>query len=205
MSIEVVNESAYDGVNEESLIDVASFVLSEMDIHPDAEVTISLVDIPTMSELHLKWMDLEGPTDVLSFPMDELTPSMGRPDAPDAGPAMLGDIILCPEFAEKQAERAGHDLGHELCLLTAHGCLHLLGYDHVEPAQEQEMFALQNDLLRDWYKNCEQRFVRYQPKPTGAQAFPTAADRAQLEELFSGEGILPIAQPLSTQQPEEHQ
>lgn len=205
MSIEVVNESGFAGVNEESLIDVASFVLSEMDVHPDAEVTISIVDIPTMSELHLRWMDLEGPTDVLSFPMDELTPGMGRPDAPEPGPAMLGDIILCPEFAEKQAERAGHDLGHELCLLTAHGCLHLLGYDHVEPTQEQEMFALQNELLQDWYKDCEQRFVRYQPKPTGPQAFPTAADRAKLEEIFPGGGILPIAQPVRAELPKDNQ
>lgn len=97
MSIEVVNESGYDGVNEESLADVATFVLREMDIHPSAEVTVSVVDVPTMSELHLRWMGLEGPTDVMSFPMDELTPNMGRPDSAGFGPAMLGDIILCPE------------------------------------------------------------------------------------------------------------
>ncbi|GAA1471935.1 rRNA maturation RNase YbeY [Corynebacterium felinum] len=182
MTIEVVNESGFDGVNEESLIDVARFVLKEMDVHPEAEATISVVDVATMSDLHMQWMDLEGPTDVMSFPMDELTPGMGRPDAQAPGPQMLGDIILCPEFALKQAEKAGHDLGHELCLLTTHGCLHLLGYDHIEPAEEQEMFALQNELLRDWYADCEKRGIRFQPKPSGPGAFPSAAQRAELDE-----------------------
>ncbi|AKK06630.1 putative rRNA maturation factor [Corynebacterium mustelae] len=198
MTIEVINESGYPGVNEESLIDVTTFVLGEMDVHPQAEVTISIVDIPTMSDLHVRWMDLEGPTDVMSFPMDELTPGMGRPDAPDSGPAMLGDIILCPEFAEKQAEKAGHDLGHELCLLTTHGCLHLLGYDHVVPAEEQKMFALQNELLADWYSDCEKRGVSYQPKPTGPGAFPSAADRAELDKLVPGGGIPAIGEPTTT-------
>ncbi|MDO4631026.1 MAG: rRNA maturation RNase YbeY [Corynebacterium sp.] len=196
MSIEVINESGYDGVNEESLADVAAFVLREMDIHPRAEVTISVVDTPTISELHLRWMDLEGPTDVMSFPMDELTPNMGRPDSAGFGPAMLGDIILCPEFAHKQAEKAGHGLGHELCLLTTHGCLHLLGYDHVDPKEEQEMFALQNELLLDWYKNCAERGIEFQPKPTGPGAFPSAADRAELDKQVPGGGIPAIGEPV---------
>ena len=202
MSIEVVNESGYDGVNEESLADVATFVLREMDIHPSAEVTVSVVDIPTMSELHLRWMGLEGPTDVMSFPMDELTPNMGRPDSAGFGPAMLGDIILCPEFAHKQATKAGHDLGHELCLLTTHGCLHLLGFDHITPEQEQKMFALQNELLMDWYAYCADRHIEFQPKPTGPGAFPSAADRAELDNQLAadaksaGQGGIPaIAEP----------
>ncbi|SPJ41274.1 Endoribonuclease YbeY [Corynebacterium diphtheriae subsp. lausannense] len=195
MSIEVVNESGFEGVNEEALIDVATFVLGEMDVHPDAEATISVVDVATMSDLHVRWMDLEGPTDVMSFPMDELTPSMGRPDAQSFGPAMLGDIILCPEFAAKQAAKAGHDIGHELALLTTHGCLHLLGYDHIEPEDEQEMFALQNELLQDWYTYCARRGVEFQPKPSNAGAFPSAADRAELDKLVPGGGIPAIGEP----------
>lgn len=195
MSIEVVNESGFDGVNEEALIDVATFVLGEMDVHPDAEATISVVDVATMSDLHVRWMDLEGPTDVISFPMDELTPGMGRPDAQPFGPAMLGDIILCPEFAAKQAAKAGHDMGHELALLTTHGCLHLLGYDHIEPEDEQEMFALQNELLQDWYTYCARRGVEFQPKPSNAGAFPSAADRAELDKLVPGGGIPAIGEP----------
>ncbi|AEX79342.1 rRNA maturation RNase YbeY [Corynebacterium diphtheriae] len=195
MSIEVVNESGFDGVNEEALIDVATFVLGEMDVHPDAEATISVVDVATMSDLHVRWMDLEGPTDVMSFPMDELTPGMGRPDAQPFGPAMLGDIILCPEFAAKQAAKAGHDMGHELALLTTHGCLHLLGYDHIEPEDEQEMFSLQNELLQDWYTYCARRGVEFQPKPSNAGAFPSAADRAELDKLVPGGGIPAIGEP----------
>ncbi|CAB0775459.1 endoribonuclease YbeY [Corynebacterium diphtheriae] len=195
MSIEVVNESGFDGVNEEALIDVATFVLGEMDVHPDAEATISVVDVATMSDLHVRWMNLEGPTDVMSFPMDELTPGMGRPDAQPFGPAMLGDIILCPEFAAKQAAKAGHDMGHELALLTTHGCLHLLGYDHIEPEDEQEMFALQNELLQDWYTYCARRGVEFQPKPSNAGAFPSAADRAELDKLVPGGGIPAIGEP----------
>ncbi|EUA87707.1 putative rRNA maturation factor YbeY [Mycobacterium ulcerans str. Harvey] len=63
---------------------------------------------------------------------------------------MLGDIVLCPEFAAEQAAAAGHSLGHELALLTIHGVLHLLGYDHGEPDEEKEMFALQDRLLEEW-------------------------------------------------------
>ena len=100
-----------------------------------------LLDTAAMADLHMRWMDLPGPTDVMSFPMDELEPG-GRPDAPEPGPAMLGDIVLCPEFAAEQAAAAGHSLGHELALLTIHGVLHLLGYDHAEPDEEKEMFAL---------------------------------------------------------------
>jgi probable rRNA maturation factor len=108
-----------------------------------------LLDTAAMADLHMRWMDLPGPTDVMSFPMDELEPG-GRPDAPEPGPAMLGDIVLCPEFAAEQAAAAGHSLGHELALLTIHGVLHLLGYDHAEPDEEKEMFALQRSLLEDW-------------------------------------------------------
>ena len=139
MSIEFLNESGFEGVNEEMLIDVASYAFGAMDINPDAECTITCVDLKTIEDLHVRWMDLEGPTDVMSFPMDELTPGAiaggGRPDAADPGPAMLGDIVLCPEFALRQAEAAGHSLGHELALLTVHGCLHLLGNDHSHPGR----------------------------------------------------------------------
>ena len=191
MSIEFINESRYDGVNEEMLIDVCSYALGRLDVNPDAECTITAVDLDTIADLHVRWMDLEGPTDVMSFPMDELTPGAtgGRPDAAEAGPAMLGDIVLCPEFAQRQATAAGHSLGHELALLTVHGCLHLLGYDHTTAAEEKEMFGLQNELLADWYEDLAARGVSYQPKPSGPKAFPDAAERAKLDEEVPGGGI----------------
>ncbi|KHO28807.1 MULTISPECIES: rRNA maturation RNase YbeY [Corynebacterium] len=191
MSIEFINESGFDGVNEEMLIDVCSYALGRLDVNPDAECTITAVDLQTIADLHVRWMDLEGPTDVMSFPMDELTPGAtgGRPDAPEAGPAMLGDIVLCPEFAQRQANAAGHSLGHELALLTVHGCLHLLGYDHTTAAEEKEMFGLQNELLADWYEDLDSRGVSYQPKPSGPKAFPDAAERAELDKEVPGGGI----------------
>ncbi|WP_306507425.1 rRNA maturation RNase YbeY [Corynebacterium sp.] len=191
MSIEFINESGFEGVNEEMLIDVASYALGRLDVNPDAECTITAVDLQTIADLHVRWMDLEGPTDVMSFPMDELTPGAtgGRPDAAEAGPAMLGDIVLCPEFAQRQATAAGHSLGHELALLTVHGCLHLLGYDHTTAAEEKEMFGLQNELLADWYEDLDSRGVSYQPKPSGPKAFPDAAERARLDEEVPGGGI----------------
>ena len=148
MSIEVSNESGID-VSEEELISVARFVIRKMKVNPAAELSMVLLDLNAMADLHMRWMDLPGPTDVMSFPMDELEPG-GRPDAPEPGPSMLGDIVLCPQFAADQAVAAGHSLGHELALLTVHGVLHLLGYDHAEPDEEKEMFALQRQLLEEW-------------------------------------------------------
>lgn len=148
MSIEVSNESDLD-VSEMELVSVARFVIEQMKVNPAAELSLVLLDTAAMADLHMRWMDLPGPTDVMSFPMDEIEPG-GRPDAPEPGPAMLGDIVLCPEFAAQQAATAGHSLGHELALLTVHGVLHLLGYDHAEPDEEKEMFALQNRLLEQW-------------------------------------------------------
>jgi probable rRNA maturation factor len=148
VSIEVSNESGLD-VSEVELVSVAKFVLGKMDVNPGAELSMVLLDTAAMADLHMRWMDLPGPTDVMSFPMDELEPG-GRPDAPEAGPSMLGDIALCPEFAAEQAAAAGHSLGQELALLTVHGVLHLLGYDHAEPDEEKEMFALQRRLLEEW-------------------------------------------------------
>ena len=158
MSIEVANESGLD-VSEDELISVARFVIGKLNVNPGAELSMVLLDTTAMADLHMRWMDLPGPTDVMSFPMDELEPG-GRPDAPEPGPSMLGDIVLCPEFAAEQAAAAGHSLGHELALLTVHGVLHLLGYDHAEPEEEREMFALQRELLEEWVAEQVQLYHR---------------------------------------------
>ena len=97
-----------------------------------------------METLHVQWMDLPGPTDVMSFPMDELRP--GRAGSEPAE-GVLGDVVLCPSVAAKQAREAGHATEEELLLLTTHGILHLLGYDHATPEEEKEMFELQRQLL----------------------------------------------------------
>ena len=149
MSIEVANESGV-AVDEAALASVARHVLAAMQVNPAAELSIMVVTTEVMTELHERWMDEPGPTDVMAFPMDELVDESRRPDAPEIGPALLGDVVLCPAFAAAQARKAGHGLADELALLTVHGVLHLLGYDHAEPEQEREMFGLQNALLSDW-------------------------------------------------------
>lgn len=148
MSIELANESGM-AVDEESIVSVARFALDRMRVSPLAELSVQLVTLDVMEDLHERWMDLPGPTDVMAFPMDEL--DTRRPDAPEmSGPALLGDVVLCPAFAKDQARKAGHSLGAELHLLTVHGVLHLLGYDHAEPDEEREMFGLQNRILEEY-------------------------------------------------------
>ncbi len=143
MSIEVNNESSVP-VDETALLRLASYALDQMHVHPDAELAIVLVDEAAMEQLHVQWMDEPGPTDVLSFPMDELRP--GTEDQPTPA-GLLGDVVLCPQVAESQAQTAGHSTLEELLLLTTHGILHLLGFDHAEPEEEKEMFGIQRDIL----------------------------------------------------------
>ena len=197
MSIEVYNESGMGEVNEEELIDVARFALWSLDVHSSAELSIHIVDLETIADLHVRWLDLPGPTDVMSFPMDELTPGWGRKDGPPPGPGVLGDIMLCPDFAQGQADKAGHPLAHELDLLTVHGVLHLLGFDHVVPEEEQRMFALQNEILANWYDSQEERGVHFAPKPAGAAAFPTAADRDDSDGNGNSVWSNPVPPPFS--------
>ena len=143
MSIEVNDESG-EGIDAERVAALARFVLDRLRVHPQAELSVLAVDVATMSSLHQQWMDEEGPTDVLSFPMDELRPGT---DDEDPEPGLLGDVVLCPPVAAQQAAAAGHPTAQELDLLTTHGILHLLGYDHAEPDEEREMFELQRQLL----------------------------------------------------------
>ena len=149
VSVELTNESGFP-VEEEALQAVTLHAMSQLKVHPDAEVAIVLVDEKAMSELHLQWMDEAGPTDVLSFPMDELRPGL---EGEDAAEGILGDIVLCPTVAQKQAEAAGHSLTDELQMLTVHGMLHLLGFDHAEAEEEKEMFGLQGDILRTFQES----------------------------------------------------
>jgi probable rRNA maturation factor len=146
MSIEVLNESG-DTIDVTALSRLARFTMDQMRVHPMAELCIKLVDEATIAELNEKWMDKEGPTDVLAFPMDELRPGLVN-EEPEEG--VLGDLVLCPDIAAKQGETAGHGTEAEIELLTVHGILHLLGYDHAEPEEHKEMFGLQDELLAAW-------------------------------------------------------
>jgi len=157
VSIDIANESGV-GVDEFALATIARYVLDELGIHPLAELSVLLVDEKAMAKLHKDWMNEPGPTDVLAFPMDELRPphlggvNVGRAGAEEPGPdpGLLGDVVLCPQVAAVQARGAGHSTQDELELLAVHGILHLLGYDHAEPAQEREMFSLQDEIVVAW-------------------------------------------------------
>ena len=149
MSVDVYNESGF-GLDEKMLERVARHVLDRMGVSPLAELSIVLVDVERMTELHVKWMNEPGPTDVLAFPMDELHDQRDDGDESDAPPTLLGDVVLCPSVAEAQGRQAGHSTEDELHLLCTHGVLHLLGYDHGEPQEEREMFTLQTQLLQSW-------------------------------------------------------
>jgi probable rRNA maturation factor len=111
-------------------------------------LAIVFVDEPAMEKLHIEWMEEPGPTDVLSFPMDELRPGI---DGVPSEPGLLGDIVVCPQVATSQAVVAGHSTSNEICMLVTHGILHLLGFDHAEPDEEREMFGLQAQILADFY------------------------------------------------------
>lgn len=147
MSVEINNDSGQQ-VDELRALHLADFALDYLHIDARAELAIQFVDVPTMSQLHVQWMDEEGPTDVLSFPMDELR--MGTEDEPTPA-GLLGDIVVCPEYAQGNADKAGHTLMNEILLLITHGILHLLGFDHVTPEEEAEMFGLQRKVLDAFY------------------------------------------------------
>lgn len=143
MTIEVRNETTTE-VDEKEFVELSRFVFEAMHLHPATELSILFVDEPAMERLHVQWMDEPGPTDVLSFPMDELTP--GTPDR-TAPEGLLGDVVLCPSVAARQAAEAGHSAVEEMLLLTVHSILHLLGYDHMEEDERKVMFDLQRKLL----------------------------------------------------------
>lgn len=148
MSVDVANESGTP-VDESALVTLARHVLDRMQVHPQAELSVVLLDVDAMEKLHVTWMEEPGPTDVLAFPLDELRSGRGDHDQ-DPQPALLGDVVLCPEVAVRQSAEAGHSMQDELHLLCTHGILHLLGFDHGEPEEEREMFDLQRDLLESW-------------------------------------------------------
>jgi probable rRNA maturation factor len=146
VSIEILDESG-TGLDVQQLASLSRFVMDRMRVHPLAELCIKAVDVDTMAELNEQWMEKEGPTDVLAFPMDELRPGLVDQE-PEEG--VLGDLVLCPDVAVRQGGAAGHGTDAELELLTVHGILHLLGYDHAEPEEHREMFGLQDRLLEEW-------------------------------------------------------
>lgn len=143
MSVEVTNETVWQ-IDGKVFSDLGIWIMSQMRVSTQSDLAIMFVDPDPIAQLHMRWMNLEGPTDVMSFPMDELRP--GTADRPTP-PGMLGDICICPQVAARQAAESGHSAAEEMLLLATHGMLHLLGYDHATDPEREVMFALQRKLL----------------------------------------------------------
>ncbi|MBQ6517201.1 MAG: rRNA maturation RNase YbeY [Anaerolineaceae bacterium] len=126
-------------IDSEKLEQIASTVLSDYyDEMPD--FTLTFVEPEAIRELNKTYRDTDSVTDVLSFESD------GEYD-PETGLEYLGDIIICAQQAEKQAEQSGHSFENEIALLEIHGLLHLLGYDHMDDDQKEEMWKYQDMYL----------------------------------------------------------
>jgi probable rRNA maturation factor len=145
MTIEITNKSG-ELVPSDAVRDLLQNSLVELKLNPECEVNLVFVDVEEMTELHIKWMDEDGPTDVLSFPMDM--------PASEGDAVTLGDIVISPTVAAQQAATAGHSIDHEIFILAAHGLLHILGYDHANTADEKVMFTLQEDLVKKYQESA---------------------------------------------------
>ena len=143
MTIEVINTSG-QLVPATEINSLLTFALLELELNPECEINVSFVDDDYMTELHIKWMDEPGTTDVLSFPMD-------MPESPGEA-VTLGDIVISPVVAAEQAKAQGHSIEHEIYILATHGLLHIIGYDHADKSEEKVMFDLQEKIVRDWQK-----------------------------------------------------
>jgi len=141
MTVDLVNRSGAL-IPEKEMHALINFGIDYMELNPECEISLTFVDVTEMEELHIKWMDEPGPTDVLSFPMD-MPESRGEV-------VTLGDIVIAPAVAAQQAATAGHSVEHEIYILATHGLLHILGYDHADPDEEKVMFALQEKIVKEW-------------------------------------------------------
>lgn len=143
MTVEVTNTSG-QLVPATEIHSLLTFALIALDLNPECEINVSFVDDDYMTELHIKWMDEPGTTDVLSFPMD-------MPETPGEA-VTLGDIVISPVVAARQAVEQGHSTLHEIYILATHGLLHIIGYDHADKSEEKVMFDLQEKIVKDWQK-----------------------------------------------------
>ncbi|MCB0918214.1 MAG: rRNA maturation RNase YbeY [Actinobacteria bacterium] len=148
MGVEITVEDDVAGmVDASDVVDLARSVLAQLRISSAAELSIAVVDEDEMARLHQEWLHEPGPTDVLSFPMDELREPLADEQPPWG---VLGDVVICPAVAQRQAAQAGHSAQREVRWLLIHGILHLLGHDHAEADEAKVMFARQAALLEEY-------------------------------------------------------
>jgi len=156
MTVDLNNESGREA-DSPGLVRLATFALDQLRIHPQAELSVLLVDEDTMSAYHEKYMGEAGPTDVLSFQMDELRPPADGEEPPEG---LLGDVVMCPAVTDRQAREHGRTATEEAEYLLVHGVLHLLGYDHGDPDEQAEMFGLKDTIIASWAAERPDRVPR---------------------------------------------
>lgn len=140
---------------------LAREVLEAEGVTDDAELSLLFVDEDTMADLNQRFMGEVGPTDVLAFTLDPVAPAEPGVAATDVAgggrgaeqvPRLLGDVVVCPAVAARQAAERGNDIEAEVALLVVHGILHILGHDHAKPDEARRMEARQTRLLGELYR-----------------------------------------------------
>jgi probable rRNA maturation factor len=153
-----VDEQADHAIDLARWVDLAHAALLDSGVRGEAELSLLFVGEPVMAELNKRYMDKDGPTDVLAFPIDDPIDSGRWPDSGSTGPdreppelselpMLLGDVVVCPAVAARQAPEHAGSFDDELALLVVHGVLHVLGMDHAEPEEAAAMQARERELL----------------------------------------------------------
>jgi len=182
----VADEQADQPVDAQRWARLAESVLDGEGLRGDVELSLLFVDEAAMAELNKRFLDRDGPTDVLAFPIDEEPAESGRsPDSggtgpgmapePEEVPALLGDIVICPAVASRNAPDHAGTYDDELALLIVHGILHLMGMEHLADDEAEQMEAKERELLARHYK------------PVRAEAWPARAEAAP-SGLLEGTG-----------------
>lgn len=157
------NEQKDVEVNVSRYVLLARLVLDREKIIGTSEMSLIFCDVDSISKLNQQYMDAQGPTDVLAFPVDDDIVGSGRnPDNGGRGPGtpsednevpmLIGDVYVCPEIALKQSEEHNVSLDQELALLVTHGTLHLLNYDHYEEEEREQMQSREKDILDEFFR-----------------------------------------------------
>ncbi len=146
MNIFLADEQA-EAVETAPIVAIAERVLLAEAFPDHAEVAIVLVGEDQMARYNQRFMERTGPTDVLAFPVDQLIPGQIPTTIANGQPLSLGDIFVCPTVVKQQAAELGVSLEDEMALIVTHGILHLLGYDHNDPADAAVMTAREREFL----------------------------------------------------------
>jgi probable rRNA maturation factor len=157
------DEQATTAVDVDRWVELARQVLVAEGVRGEAELSLLFIDETAMADLNKQFMDAEGPTDVLAFPIDDPVTAGRWPDAGTSGPdreedddadlpLLLGDVVVCPAVAERQAPDHAGTYDDEVALLVVHGVLHVLGHDHAEPDETAVMQARERELLDRFHR-----------------------------------------------------